>query len=452
MVNELSANGDSVSTSNGAPKVAVKRKQTSSDQKTTKAARFNTTVANNAGAVRKVALVPTSNGFDGLNDNDDGDEIIMNVSPGPKKIRIPPITVFNMSRQQIADWLKTQEITNYSIKNLRHATHLYCATAEDFKKVRAKMIEEKLNSYSHDLKDEKIFRVALKGLHRMETKDLCDELKSLNLDPVDIRTINPKNPRYSNDVVYIVSFKPGTLKFRDLLSRRVVCHTIVQWDPYRRKEGIIQCSRCQRPGHGARNCNMPARCCFCGGDYESLKCQSTQKRLQSAMDTGDTQDSNSMEVNVPAKCCNCNIEGHFASDPRCPKKIAYANSRRARGTGRGTDEARAKTGIPTMRISPNGPTFAEVLKQGSGSSGHSSKNVSSSGSHFHSGSAGPFGTLRSQSGPSGPSGNEEPFSMEEISAMTFDIISSLRDVRHLPRYDAFMAIMNISFKYLYRDV
>ena len=36
-------------------------------------------------------------------------------------------------------------------------------------------------------------------------------------------------------------------------------------------------------------------------------------------------------------------------------------------------------------------------------------------------------------------------------AMTFDVINLLKDVRHLPRSEAFIAVMNVAFKYLYRD-
>ena len=75
-------------------------------------------------------------------------------------------------------------------------------------------------------------------------------------------------------------------------------------------------------------------------------------------------------------------------------------------------------------------------------------NFSPSGSAHHFGAVGPSGNFKP-----GLSGNfeEKPFSFEEITAMTYDIVSSLRDVRHLPRQEAFMAVMNVTFKYLFRD-
>ena len=129
----------------------------------------------------------------------------------PHKVHVPPITIFNKDREQIADYLKKLDITQYSLKNLRHAIHLYCDSPADFKLIRSKMAEDHINNYSHDMKEEKLFRVALKGLHLMSLDDLNAELLTVQLEPVNIRIIIPKSPRYANDVVYIASLKPDTI-------------------------------------------------------------------------------------------------------------------------------------------------------------------------------------------------------------------------------------------------
>ena len=91
----------------------------------------------------------------------------------------------------------------------------------------------------------------------MDIKDVVTKLQAMDIDPTDVRVIITRNPRFADGVVYIVSFKSGTVKLRDLRQKQIVHHTFVRWELYRRKEGIVQCSRCQRPGHGARNCNDP---------------------------------------------------------------------------------------------------------------------------------------------------------------------------------------------------
>ena len=464
-VNEASTS-NTTKVASASSSAGKKRKQTPAITPVAKkAARYNTFVAGSDGKpATNITLIPTRNSFDGLNDDAEDNEIIID-STKPAKLRIPPITVFNQSRQQVVDFLKKLGITQYSLKNLRHAVHLYCASADDFKKVREDMTSQRISNYTHDLNEEKLFKVALKGLHLMDVNELQEELTSLDLTPISIRTITPKNPRYTNNVVYVVEFKAGTIKFRELAQKRVVSHTVVQWEPYRRKEGVVQCSRCQRPGHGARNCNMPPRCCLCAEDHETLKCPSTEKKLQTAMSTGDDGNCTTAPLEVPilAKCCNCNAVGHFASDPKCPKKIAYIQSRRLRATAGRPDKMKYTPLAPTPRYSPGGPSFASIMRSGSTNLSPSgidslNNNVSPSGTTFHPGSLGPSGTFDSQfrnihSSNFGPSGNQDdsPFTIEELTAMTFDVINSLKNVRHLPRSEAFMTVMNVAFKYLYRN-
>ena len=103
-----------------------------------------------------------------------------------------------------------------------------------------------------------------------------------------------------------------------------------------------------------------------------------------------------------------------------------------------------------------------MFKPGSYASGPSDNashesGSSPSGRYHHSGAGGPSGSLNAFSHPNhggiGFSGNfdVQPSSFEELSALTSDIVCSLKNVRHLPRYEAFTAVMNSAFKYLYWD-
>ncbi|KAJ6647613.1 hypothetical protein Bhyg_02836 [Pseudolycoriella hygida] len=85
-----------------------------------------------------------------------------------------------------------------------------------------------------------------------------------------IKIIAPKQARNSNHVNYIVYFKKGE-------------------EPYRiQRTGPTQCSRCQRPSHGARHC--------------LTKCPrftETQKKAEEVSAKGGT----SIDLAVAAKCC-----------------------------------------------------------------------------------------------------------------------------------------------------
>lgn len=398
----------------------------------------NVVVNDENGKPVSIVLVPTSNKFDALQDNS---EMIVTETVLPKKIRIPPITVFNTTRDKIDEKLKEITVTEYSIKLLRHGFHVYCSNSEDFKKVRDSLKSAQFNHYSHELADEKHYKVVLTGLHRMTPDELIKELNQLKLAPVAVRIINPRNTSNRADVLYVVSFPRGSVKLSDLKNHNVVCYTRVDWQPYRHRGGLVQCTRCQRPGHGIKHCNMPARCAYCGGDHQSLTCPSTKNAIQN----GKKSVNGDVNVETPAKCCNCEADGHFATDMNCPKRIQYVKSRQrntivGRRIQTQQPQQTQRQHVPTSSmLSTNGPSYAAVVNS-------FDFNNSPSGNSGHSGFSRP-------SGVSNPSGNliDEPFSMEEISALTFEIISSLRDVQNMPRHEAMKIVMNMAFKYLYRN-
>lgn len=145
---------------------------------------------NGKGEQVNVVLVPTANRFDALSENED--EVILSKDAPPKKLRIPPITIFNQDRKTIEHLIKDTNVTKFSLKLLRRAIHVYCESTADFKTIQSKLNEAKVNHYSHDLQEEKLYKVALKGLHRMEVGELAKELKDIGLDSADIRIINPR--------------------------------------------------------------------------------------------------------------------------------------------------------------------------------------------------------------------------------------------------------------------
>lgn len=412
-----------------------------------------------AGNTIEVVCVPTNNQFDVLSDNQDeivvkGKKLKTNTSE-TKRIRIPPITVFEQTREKITELLEAIQVKNYSVQLLRRAIHVFCESADDFKKVRAKLSEVTAQYYTHELEEDRSYKVVLKGLHQMDTKELKNILQNLKLEVVDVRPINPKNPRRNNDVVYVIGLKRGSIKFKDLLAHKTVYHTVVQWDHYKPRGGVVQCTKCQRPGHGAKNCNMPPRCCVCGENHETNSCNKTKSQLPG---TSTSQNGKTVELKTPAKCCNCGEAGHFASDPNCKRRKQYIQSRRLKADAgrinRKSHISIQKTSEAPLMYTSHGPTYADVTRLQPGL--YQNNFNSPSGNFGPSGSLGPSGIhpnkFNSFVEPShSVKFDEQPFSYEEITSLTFEIVSSLKNVQHLPRSEAFKAVMNVAFKYLYRN-
>lgn len=159
------------------------------------------------------------------------------------------------------------------------------------------------------------------------------------------------------------------------------------------------------------------------------------EKIQTAMETNQAS-GETIEVKLPSQCCNCNAEGHFASDLKCPNKLAYIQARREKASGgrmNAKQHSQLKQSNAGSRLVREEVSFAEMLKSGKFQCSPSVTNTSrKSDKTQHSGRPGPSGSLNTEEP------NVRPFSVEEITALTFDIVSSLRDVRNLPRDHAFM--------------
>lgn len=441
----------------------------------TAAAAFQT-IMKPDGTQTTVRVVPTSNKFSMLDgaaeeirltkststSQRSGTKSGTNVEAGASsKARIPPITVIGCTRVYIETTLKELNIKNYSLKLLRHGINLYCTNVQNFKAVRAKFAQLNVSNYSHDLPEDKCFKVALNGLHKMSDDELLTELKNAGLNSVAVRAIAPQFGSTRQDVTYIVSFPKGTTTVSELnRDHYAVVHTRIRWAPYRHKGGIVQCSKCQRPGHGVRYCNMPPRCRWCAGEHESKLCDAVHKAIQSNAVAGN---ADHVTTEIFPKCCNCKVDGHYATDPNCPKRVKYVNMRQKKSAPatQSTSQTKKVNADSHLRYSPGGASYSETLRNGTGRSvNNPGKNdfSSPSGNLGPSGNLSPSGNRNRPSGRTYSNGNcpsdnlhSDPFSEVELSAFTREIFKSLRDVRHLPREEAMFRILDITFKYLYKN-
>lgn len=149
-----------------------------------------TSIQNAGQAPSRVIITPMSNRYEIL--GEDSNEVVVNK---PKKERVPPITISGMSREQLLQFLGAQQLTDYTIKPLKHGIHPYFTSTESHQKARDALKEKKVGFYSHDLPKDKFYKVVLSGLHKIDLQELRQELKTLNVDPADIKIIQPRSPR-----------------------------------------------------------------------------------------------------------------------------------------------------------------------------------------------------------------------------------------------------------------
>lgn len=286
----------------------------------------------------------------------------------------------------------------------------------------------KRDYYTHELPSEKTYKVVLKGLHKMEINELLSELQAAHITPLQIKPITSDNP--NNDYcIYILSFQKKITDLKQLRQTKCLFHTIIKWESYRpRRTGPIQCNRCNRYGHGEKNCNMPYRCKYCAENHNSQNCPKLANNEQNNM--------------ALVKCCNCD-GNHLASDASCPRRAQYSDSRRKLANEGRTNKIRnfqlinhdfpqlpgnqEKTHTQ-MNVGPQTKLFSSIIH----SSGDQQNLPSFTFPNFNS----------SQK-------NNSPFSCEEIISLTSDILNHLQNFNSISREEVIVSVMQISLKYLF---
>lgn len=232
----------------------------------------------------------------------------------------PPIKITdNRFNASIIKSLMTKlNIVLYQTKNISIGIKVEMDEKEDFEKLREKLIDDKIDFFTHRNKDQKEFKIVLSGLPRIETGIIVDELRKSNITPTSVTELTSKNAN-PNFCLYLVQFAKNDVTLAQLKKIRAIDHVIVNWKPFvPRNKGPTQCRNCSMLGHGAQNCHRTPACMFCASTtHIAADCQFNE---------------NNTETTFIFKCFNCSARklpniNHKANDPRCPCRSEYLEIR-----------------------------------------------------------------------------------------------------------------------------
>lgn len=183
----------------------------------------------------------------------------------------------------------------------------------------AEILKEKnIGFHSYEAIDDKVLKVFLHGLCKVDIEYLKGDLIANNINPVQIKeVITPRSS--NNDALYALEFKKTDVNLSQLKNIKYVCKTAVQWKPYKKRNRgePTQCSNCLMYGHGGKNCHRLNACFSCG--------RTTHKSQDCPLNKKDPS-------TIIVKCFNCLSKGyndtsHRANDKNCPCRQEYINIR-----------------------------------------------------------------------------------------------------------------------------
>lgn len=131
--------------------------------------------------------VNTSNTYAVLTDNDE-ENIVDNVnSKKPKAIKIPPIICVDSKYDSTTNPMKKAKIENFSLKYISMEIKIFCATLDDFNKVRRQLEKDQIQHFTHDVASSKSQKFVLSGLPYFPTEEVKTALQQEHLDVIDVK-------------------------------------------------------------------------------------------------------------------------------------------------------------------------------------------------------------------------------------------------------------------------
>jgi hypothetical protein len=386
-------------------------------------------------------LINTENSFGVLTDNEE--EVILTKAKQdkPKKLdKIPEIKVFGLKFSDLKAKLDFLKIKNLDMKLTQEGIRVRTYTTVDFKSSCDLLKSSKVEFYTHDLPENKQVKFVLYGVPDLDISFITDSLKSQGIEPTEIRKMKLKSKRYEEEANYILYFRPGIVNINMLRKIKAVCNAICRWDYYSNsRKSPIQCHRCQKIGHGQRNCNLEHRCVICSENHPSADCPFTRN-------------SQSADPSL-LKCANCG-GNHTASYISCSKKIEHMKRvQEAKSKPQSSPKNGSKPFVFGADV--NNFPFLGNNRQNQQNSGFNFKNNNTTNtnnellysSQLKSANTNSITNRLNLNQNSSQQVNNNLFSFAEIVALTNEIVTKLRNCR--TREDQFQIIMQLSIKYCY---
>jgi hypothetical protein len=227
--------------------------------------------------------------------------------------KIPPIVLSDniVNHKEFVNKLNTLVTEQLSFKYKKDRVLIMVQNEDDHQKIIKFLKDEKMQFHTFTPASQYEPKFVIKNLpSNVSASEIMQELKDtykLNVSDV-VQLVKKENDKIiAKFPVYVAKFGKDTT-FHDVLRATKVCHCVIKWEKYLRKNPVTQCSNCLAFGHIARNCFKASVCGFCAESHRTYECMRKN------------------ETDVKPKCSNCS-KAHPANSKKC-KKYEEAESRR----------------------------------------------------------------------------------------------------------------------------
>lgn len=246
-------------------------------------------------SIENVTQTKISNKFQPLNEEDTNENLTNDKNPNNKTERTqfkeprpPPIYVYGVTNyNEMVDSIAqtTPDETYYTRTLPDKVVKINAITSETYRKLIRYFREEKVIHHSYQLKQERAYRIVLRGLHHsVPLEDIKAELAKkghIVRNIINVRHRTTKEPL----PLFFVDLEPNNNN-KEIFNIEFIQNTKIGVEPPRHKADIVQCTRCQAYGHSKTYCYKKYKCVKCGGSHDTKICTKPK--------------------NTPATCALCN--------------------------------------------------------------------------------------------------------------------------------------------------
>lgn len=254
--------------------------------------------------------VPVRNAFDILKES----AAAKSGSSATEVLQVPPIVISQSpekAKNRIAKFAG-----NFNIKYTKEGATVFARNRKTYDEIKTALGSDGLNSFhSFQPKDQRVKRFVLYGLCQYPDGALLPFLNKAKLNPIDVRPMRIKAPRFKGQCNYVLYFSPHDgVTLNGLRSVKSIDDTTVSWAYYKIKEpGTRPCRKCCRFGHGKSSCGHTPRCIICAKGHLMEDCP----LLKAKREGGHTSIHSSL-----LRCANCN-QNHTATYEECTTRIKF---------------------------------------------------------------------------------------------------------------------------------
>ncbi|GBP95099.1 Nucleic-acid-binding protein from transposon X-element [Eumeta japonica] len=237
----------------------------------------------------------------------EADEI---VPPAPAKPqRPPPLFIHDKGRwTEVKKQCDSKGIVILNGRNSIKGLKIQPESVMDFRKLSSLLATLKVAYHTYSLKEEREFRVVLRGVPKgIPSEEVKEDLLTQDLPVQSVRRITNRAREPLDLVLVTANTGIDQETKRSFYRIKAVCSLSgIKVEQPHKKSIPGQCFNCQMYGHSSKNCFQRARCVKCLGDHGTAAC------------------TRNKDTDGPPACVLCKSSGHTANYlgcPRAPKRI-----------------------------------------------------------------------------------------------------------------------------------